>query len=320
VPAEFLVCGNVTVTVIVLAMKARRRSLLIALSVFLLLAAVWFGWSPREPVYEGRALSEWLDDLYIDFSGASPNPSEDDRACAKNAIREMGEDAIPMMVKMLKPESRFESWAKALVAKQSLVKFNFDSKDERRYCAAIGFEALGPRAKSAIPELVNYAEDANPRVRQPALHALGLIGAEAEVVVPVLQKALGDPVASIQGTSAAVLRFFGESARVAAPELMKCVNGGDRYAKIKAAETIAIIAPELATNTIPALAAMLNVGQPFEPSALRLLGSMGPAARAALPQIRIACESKTGFIRRQARETLKKIDPEARVSWATEQR
>lgn len=40
----------------------RRRLLWLALPVLLVALAVW-SWTPREPSWEGRSLSEWLKDL-----------------------------------------------------------------------------------------------------------------------------------------------------------------------------------------------------------------------------------------------------------------
>lgn len=64
--------------------------------------------------------------------------------------------------------------------------------------------ALGQKAKSALPQLLTAARDADPRTRWHAARALGLIGEDSISAVPVLVDLLGDsdPIVVTQAAAA----------------------------------------------------------------------------------------------------------------------
>lgn len=64
--------------------------------------------------------------------------------------------------------------------------------------------ALGQKAKSALPQLLAAARDADPRTRWHAARALGLIGEDSISAVPVLVELLGDsdPIVVTQAAAA----------------------------------------------------------------------------------------------------------------------
>src|SRR5216683_355540 len=76
------------------ARMGKKRGLLFAL-LFVALAGgvVWMLSPPAEPVYQGKPLRAWLNDLYP-WSG-------DTNEAAFVAFREMGANAIPMLLKII---------------------------------------------------------------------------------------------------------------------------------------------------------------------------------------------------------------------------
>ncbi len=103
----------------------------------------------REPTYQRRPLSSWLEDM-----GGMVRPPES-YAAASEAIRHMGTNAIPFLLKRLQAR---DSAAKRKVmewnAKQSTFQFHFTQAAELRYQAIRAFHALEPEVRSAaIPPL-----------------------------------------------------------------------------------------------------------------------------------------------------------------------
>jgi len=121
-----------------------------------------------EPVWHGRSLSSWVDDL-------ARGSSKEVREPAEEAVRSIGSKALPRLVRMLR--SRDTLWDRALLAlnrKQKRVHFSVLPGRERRVQAALAFEALGPIARPAIPELKEMlVHDRQPQFIADALAAVG---------------------------------------------------------------------------------------------------------------------------------------------------
>jgi HEAT repeat protein len=99
---------------------------------------------------------------------------------------------------------------------------------------------IGPSSSAAVPALVGYLRDPDPRVRAACAWALGGgfleptpnrwmmyrtsrsgIGVGAEQAVPGLIEALDDPEATVQWNAAEALAGFGPAARAAIPKLRR---------------------------------------------------------------------------------------------------
>src|SRR4051794_17147170 len=74
-----------------------------------------------------------------------------------------------------------------------------------RMVAADALAALGPAAKSAVPDLAATLHDADPRVRAKACVALWSIGPLAAAAVPDLAAALNDKSVEVRLTAAGAL-------------------------------------------------------------------------------------------------------------------
>ena len=104
---------------------------------------------PREPEYEGKSLSEWLEG----FNGSGPDINSE----VSQAIVAMGTNALPCLVAILEAEdSRFKLNLIRLSRKQSLIKFPIKAAADHRGPALGALYLLdqagklGQAAKTAI--------------------------------------------------------------------------------------------------------------------------------------------------------------------------
>src|SRR5690242_14866997 len=99
---------------------------------------LWRSRSPGEPEYQGKPLSAWLADHFMDSSGP-------DRTKAEADLRQMGANAIPTLLKMIKAKDPPAAIRKMLdlASKQRLIKIDRQSARRRHDAAAYAFEVLG---------------------------------------------------------------------------------------------------------------------------------------------------------------------------------
>ncbi len=122
----------------------------IATVALLLLAMGLIGFSlvrPREPAYQGRPLSVWLDDLMKGHYGVEHDQAEE-------AIRQIGTNSIPALLNLIaSEESEFDKNFRKLSAQIPFLRYQGKPVAEHREKAKRAFAALGPLAKPAIPQL-----------------------------------------------------------------------------------------------------------------------------------------------------------------------
>jgi hypothetical protein len=234
-----------------------RRFLAVIVGVVVVAAVAWGVWSVhrREPVYEGKPVSYWLEGYEPSGNSVSTGKglAPPTWAEANIAFQHMGADAIPNLLQALqwrdspmkrqvraalakvpfvriRPISENLGWLaeKALVslgpsASNAVPRLVMDlSQDGSAFCQttipAI-LAAIGPAAAPAIPTLVRMTMHTNFIVRMDAIYALRKIGAEPEVVVPVLIQCLKDPDPGVRSYAARALQDFGKDAISAVPAL-----------------------------------------------------------------------------------------------------
>lgn len=232
----------------------------------------------REPSYEGKRLSEWLVGFYPDRKDYRPLDEQPQHIKAANAVRQIGTNAAPTLLRMLRAsDSSLKLQLLRLASKQKLIKVHYTSAGELNMLASMAFGSLegasntvpelidiyrenrseysqnavvlalrsiGPPAELAVPCLIDAAATTNFAMRHNALAALGEIHARPELVVPVLTNALRDPDAMVRGAAACGLRDFGERAKSAVPALLELLKDKDQYASSLAADALEQIDPE----------------------------------------------------------------------------
>jgi len=260
-----------------------RKRVQITLAVLLVVALVgviasvvfWHLWPRREPVYQGRSLSSWLTNV------ASTGMLS---ASAAEAVRQMGTEALPTLLRMLRAKDsslklKLMDWAE----RQPIVKIEHTPAEELNLRAKCAFAALGAKAQSAVPALITianqkislesqtdaihalgfivppakeavlsllrWATNADQEVRFGAILALGRIHAQPERVLPVLINALHDPASGVQHGAVWALQDFGPDAKVAVPALTNLLNAPYDYeSRFAATNALKAIDPEAAAK------------------------------------------------------------------------
>lgn len=207
------------------------------------------------------------------------------------ALGEENEEAIPLLMEALQ-----------------------DPKPYVQMAAAENIAHWGPKASEAIPVLIKLLGARRDSwqgatwlfpPRNPAVQALTSMGS---AVVPALTERLGDPNHEVRASVTHVLGMLGPEAVDAAPALIQAIDSATSDS-MDYAITLSRIAPT-AKDTVPALLRMLRKSNhSARTEALAALGSMGPDAAEAIPELEaiLANPDEEYSIRRTAREALAKI-------------
>ena len=116
-------------------MGTKRRILFAVLLVAIGAIVLWRGCSPRDPVYRGQPLSQWLKEY-------DPRVTVENKEEVDDAIRHVGTNAIPTLLKMLRSKD-LPMEAAAVKQAERAVLIWVSLAQERNIEAARGFEVLG---------------------------------------------------------------------------------------------------------------------------------------------------------------------------------
>jgi hypothetical protein len=221
----------------------KHRKLLILLAYLAVIAVVVgtviFASRDRQPHYQGKSLSEWLD---------TDDPADSEVRAAMNAI---GTNAIPFLLKRLRHErgtllKEVYSRLPRSISRHadSLLSRNFDNL----VVVNNGFFLLGTNAALALPELTTMIQDTNDsRLARRAMPIFGYLGPRA---LPTVLGALSDTNFPnrdvIPLTLYLMCKSFGTNH--ALPPLLAVLHDPDPSMQEGAATALRYIAPELLTN------------------------------------------------------------------------
>ena len=261
----------------------------------------------QEPSYQGRSLTEWLADL----EGGFPQKGAKQLA-AEDAIRHLGAATLPFLMNDLIVDPRRQP---------HLRRLHPDNRppDRRSSQAVDAFEALGPVAKPAIPELVRYL-DASPGFVPLALAGIG------RDAVPQMEAALTNRNFFVRDNMAAGLANAVLAGRIAPEDVAEVVPLAARNlaytdsnrlfevnTRFRAAGLLAAIHlnPEVA---VPALIDGLHDARPqVAGECADALGRFGPDARPAAPALADAMTATNADLRGAVCWALSQVDPNALV-------
>ena len=199
----------------------------------------------RIPVYQGTPLTFWLNEL-------SPVSEETQVRKAQQAIRAIGTNAVPLLLKYLskRDNRRVEAikiWWCNFTKKPVAPAAIFLRND-----AVAGFRALGPLGHGAIPQLQKIMTD--EELAYDAARALGAMNAPGSY--PLFCDYLNSPEPGKRSAAAAGLGEMGVAARDCVPKL-RLVLKADREEAVRgdAVGALVRIGPEDAVlpNLIEAL-------------------------------------------------------------------
>jgi hypothetical protein len=142
---------------------------------------------PREPLYQGKTLGEWMSEASV---GVWPRPSP---AEADEAIRQIGTNGFPFIASLLRSrDSALKTKLLVLYYKQSFIRIHISTQLERQNYALTACWALGPEAKPLIPEVAKALIHVDPYFRPAFENWLQTFGSDADAAVPALITILED--------------------------------------------------------------------------------------------------------------------------------
>lgn len=234
--------------------------------------AVYLVLASREPVYQGKTVDRWLDNLaemrreHASTTPVGPLPDLKMREGARTALAVIGPKAVPFVVNRLKlAESpwhhkyhdaypRWPAWLKKITPSPKLELADAEGGE--------AFMDIGPAVE---PQLVPLLDDDSVAVRTAAASALGSLNhyhhTDIRNAIPGLTRGVEDQDSEVRFMSGLALSYIGPDAASAVDALTRGLNGSGlgRMAGSRA-------------NTRSSLA--------------RALGKIGPKSREALPKLR----------------------------------
>jgi HEAT repeat protein len=242
------------------------------------------------------------------------------REAAAQAVGQMGPEALPALVGMLEHTDKYV----------------------RRHAVwALG--KLGPLARPALADLCEALRDPDPRTGSGAAQALGNMGADGADAVPALAEAMrgtnivlcrlaakalsqiGPPALAtliahlqhhdpfVRGEAALALGWMGAAARSAVPHLVRVLRGTASSAR----PFVPFANSDEDTNPVHSGAATPPAIEPPDPNsaeegcrvnAAQALGRIGPAAAAAVGELRDAMRFGPAALRQAAEQALRLIE------------
>lgn len=257
--------------------KKRFALSILALAGFCVVLALVLAIPPRDPLYKGKHLSDYLEKSSRGVNGLRGGGFVDEGKLREprldgffgpetsDAITAVGTDALPMLAGMLKArESKIRTWLRKATAKmptvQTVFNLRYPNSWQRQIMAAEALIQLGTNAAPAIPRIVpllTQTESAGP-----ALFALMRIvrPSHSEEII-LLTNVFGLPVIATNhlapfAQESALIAFgrFGTNAACAVPFLLNCLTSTNSRASACSAASLARIgfAAELAVPLIVA--------------------------------------------------------------------
>ncbi|MDB6112064.1 MAG: lyase domain protein repeat-containing protein [Pedosphaera sp.] len=264
--------------------KKRSRIVLVVLLVAVVGGLAWQVTRPREPMYQAKPLTYWLQGYNQSPRYNQPPPlGSVTESQADEAVRQTGTNAIPTLLRLLvAKESVFTRRIVELSQKQHVIKIGYTPAWERtgqaihafsclgasakaavptlitmyeqdhvgnsRSAIAVALGAIGPAAATAVPLLIQGINNTNSWVRLGYIQSLGHLHAEPALVVPALVRALPDPNTRVRCTAVETLGTFGADARQAVPALVELLSNRSIDVRWAATNALKAIDPEAAAR------------------------------------------------------------------------
>jgi hypothetical protein len=287
----------------------KRRSLLLLIPCLaIVIGLLMLPSREHEPQYHGQPLSHW-----VLLSQRAIQSDEADKA-----IREIGTNALPLLLKWIRYE--LPAWRGKLAKDnhpilQRLVGPFVTTKQEVLADARIlSFRILGTNAAIAIPELAGLMRNASaPQTAFRAMGALSQIGTNG---LPPLISAIQDsqyPFRVWAVTTIAFMHASPASASVTTPVLIQCLSD-TTTPRIPLVAAFGLghndCAPQLSIPALTRCLATAGASEQLRCVAVQSLARFGALATNALPALTNALTDSSLMVRSAATNAIEKITSE----------
>ena len=306
-------------------MRRKRVIIVLAVCVLVGIGVVAFWPGEKEPEYNGKKLSEWLDGYQTGVAMESPTQERE----AIKAIRTIGTNALPCLLNWVRRRD-VPTW-QVRAAEQChrlgldwLQRFVWSRKRQTKYAWA-ALRILGSNARGAIPEVTRIAVESQSS--DVVLTALEFLSANGPDAVPALLKVIDRGKGERRGWSMHFIREMpnlGTNGPAVVATLLKCLQEQDEDAAASAALALGEVGLQT-KEVVPALAAQLQDNRRMvRYSATRALGSLAndrsaiAELRKAVPELVNAQNDHDPMVREYATNALRKVAPEVLTNGITE--
>ena len=271
--------------------RGRKFAIMVILAVIAVGLVFFLRWS-HEPKYQGRPISEWLDDW---ASGKTTD--------YYTAVREVGTNGLPYAVRSLaRNDSKWHNKYRQLQPKFPKFLHGLMPAPKANLKVVDGANIFFYLGSNSVPNAIALLKHPSPSVRQAAAWGLGTLrrqSAAANKAVPALIETLKDGNQDVRFHAVLALKEMGADASNAVPGITKVLNTG-------------LGSPTNSSFYLQAAAAMA-------------LGKIGPPAIGALPDLKTALQvsyqdppgfqnSGASYFRGQAAVAVWRINSEAETA------
>ena len=281
-------------------------------TVFSLIVLILGSWSIPAPSCQAGQGKRSIADIVADLKKAG---AEKLKAIAElEALGEKAAEAAPALIELLPAKNEDVRLGSVMAlgkigqpAVEPLSKA-FASKDaDVRFYAIWGLAFVGPSAKSAMPIVVKALADPSAQVRRKAAFALARIDADPDAVVEGLVAALSDTDTDVRDAVASALP---KMSKAAVPVLIKALRDDKKELRPMAIKILGEIGAAAAA-AVPELRTFLLEYKGYSEPAADALAGIGAEA---VPTLRTATNSDNAAVRALAMRSLQKIGAPAAVS------
>lgn len=282
----------------------------------LLLAGVGLMIFQKEPVYEGRPISEWIMQLTGGVGGTASAVASP--VLPKLVQQQPGPEAVPYLRKTLRrgttPLDRvYLAIFPKLPARISkkLPAPNPPRDAQLRYRSALILYYMGPAAQGAIPVLIRALHDEDVQVRRVAASVLGNLNSAAAKAAPGLMRLLGDQTVEVRRAALKALRAVDPDQTEVIFKCAEMLKDPDDGVRTDAAQMLKDFGPAAKVAVRALIKALEDKNADVFRFAAQSLGKIGPDAQEAVPGLMQALREKKPFTETTIRWALNQIDPDA---------
>jgi HEAT repeat protein len=281
-------------------MKRKRLLLIGALAVVVAGVALGLPGGPKEPVYEGRGINYWINE--IPATGMMVATEK-----ARLAVRASGAKSLEyLMSEFTRRETILQRVANQLKRVDPLTDLSVAERQAEVELAGIGLALLGPDVASALPELAGLLGD-----EQRGYTAARILGNAGEAAVPHLMTAIESPNALVAANAGRGIEELAGNTGSILPTLFAWLQHPNPARREIAVSGLGM-APTDPERIVPALVAALADTEPdVQSRAAYALIRKGQFAIPAVPVLRRLMTNGPPKVAAAASNAVVGIDPTA---------